>query len=176
MVAGLLLAGGRYIYPSGALGTYVAGTALSASLLPGWRMTRDGMTVDVFAGPVVQDFRLSPNDPSSLLHGSYTGAQIAADVWYQPNAATLVMLDGSIESIAIIGSARAAFGWRASEPFFIGPEAQAIWCFDYQQFRLGAHVTAFRVNTLEWSAAGGWENESFRRGGPYLRIGFNTRL
>jgi hypothetical protein len=77
--------------------------------------------------------------------------------------------------IGLVGSARAAIGWRSSERFFIGPETQAIWCVDYQQIGFGAHVTGFRVDALEWSAAGGWAIEPFGRAGPYVRLGFNAR-
>lgn len=171
----LLLAGGHYVYPSGYLGTDVGGTALSASVLPGWRITRDGLTVSFYAGPVVQDYRLSPYDPSSLLRGAYAGGQFSTDVWYQPDAATLIALDGSIASIGLVGSARAAFGWRSTEPFFVGPEARALWCIDYQQLRFGVHVTGFHVDALEWTAAGGWAIETTGRAGPYIRMGFNTR-
>jgi len=138
----------------------VQGTALSVSALPGWRIVSDRMTVDVFAGPVVQDFRLSPYDPGSLLRGTYAGGQFAIDVWYQPNAETAIALDGSISSIAYIGSARAAFGRRPTGSFFIGPESQAIWCNDYLQLRFGAHVTALRVDNLEVSAGAGLAIES----------------
>jgi hypothetical protein len=171
----LLLAGGRYIYPSSGLRMDVDGNMVSASALPGWRMTRDGLTVGLYAGPIIQDYRLMPYDPGSLLRGAYAGGQIAADIWYRPDPATMIAFDGSIASIGLVGSARAAIGWRSSEPFFIGPETQAIWCVDYQQIRFGGHVTGFRVDALEWSAAGGWAIESFRRAGPYVRLGFNTR-
>lgn len=171
----LLLSGGLYVYPSSTLGLDVRGTALSASALPGWRVVDEGLTLDLYLGPIVQDYRLTPFDPGSSLRGAYAGAQFATDAWYQPNAATMIALDGSIASIGLIGSARAAFGWRSTAPFFIGPETQAIWCLDYQQFRFGAHITGFKANALEWSAAGGWAIESFRREGPYLRLGVNAR-
>jgi hypothetical protein len=96
----LLLAGGLCAYPSSDLGVNVQGTALSASALPGWRIVHDGLTIGVFAGAVAQDFRLSPYDPTSVLHGSYTGGQFALDVWYQPDSKTMIALDGSISSIA----------------------------------------------------------------------------
>ena len=170
----LLLNGGEYVYPSGGLHVDVDGTMLSAAALPGWRWTRDSLTIDVFAGPVVQNYRLTPYDPGSRLRGFYAGAQFATDVWYQPNPATMIALDGSIASIGLVGAARAAIGWRSSESFFVGPETQAIWCVDYQQLRFGAHVTGFRIDALEWSAAGGWAMESDHRAGPYFRLGFNT--
>jgi len=73
-----------YVYPSGGLHMDVDGTMLSAAALPGWRWTRDSLTIDVFAGPVVQNYRLTPYDPGSRLRGFYAGAQFATDVWYRP--------------------------------------------------------------------------------------------
>jgi hypothetical protein len=58
----LLLAGGQYIYPSSTLHMDVAGTLVSASALPGWRMTNSGLTIGLYAGPIVQDYRLTPYD------------------------------------------------------------------------------------------------------------------
>jgi hypothetical protein len=171
----LLLGGGDYVYPSDNLRRDVDGTLLSVSVLPGGRWSSDGLTLGLYAGPIVQNYRLTPDDPGSRLRGFYAGAQFATDVWYQPNPTTMIALDGSIASIGLIGSARAALGWRSSEPFFVGPEAQAFWCVDYQQLRLGAHVTGLRIDALEWSAAAGWAVESDRRAGAYLRVGFNTR-
>jgi hypothetical protein len=172
----LLLSGGRYTYPSGGLQTNVDGSLLSASALPGWRITSDGITIALYAGPIVQDYRLMPYDPGSLLHGFYSGAQLATDVWYQPTPATMAALNASVASIGFIGTLRAAFGWRFSEPFFVGPEAQALWCTNYEQWRFGAHVTGFRIDGFEWSAGAGWAVESIGRAGPYLRLGVNTRL
>ncbi len=172
----LLLAGGLYTYPSGGLHTDVDGTLQSASMLPGWRVTSDGITIALYAGPIVQDYRLSPYDPGSLLHGFYSGGQLAGDVWYQPTPTSMIALNASIASIALIGTMRAAVGWQLSEPFFVGPEAQALWCIDYQQWRLGAHVTGYRIDGLDWSASAGWAYESFHRYGPYLRLGVNTRF
>lgn len=172
----VLLAGGGYTYPSTDLHTDVDGALVSASALPGWRMTGNGFVVGIYAGALVQDYRLTPFDPASLLHGAHAGGQLAGDVWYQPNPTMMVAFDGSIASIALIGSARAAVGWRVGEPpFFVGPETQALWCIDYQQLRFGAHVTAFRIDGFEWTAATGLAIESFGRTGVYLRVGVNTR-
>ena len=88
----------------------------------------------------------------------------------------MIALDGSIASIDLISSARAAIGWRLVEPFFVGPETQTFWCTDYRQLRLGAHVTGYRIDALEWSAAGGWAADSFGRSGPSLRLGVNARF
>jgi hypothetical protein len=170
-----LLNGGNYSYPSGDLHTGIDGTMLSAAAMPGWRFVRDSLTVSVFAGPVVQDYRLTPADPGSRLHGFYTGAQMATEVWYQPTTAMMAATSGSIASIGPTGSVRAALGFRAFNSFFVGPETQALWCADFRQMQFGAHVTGFRTQALEWSAGGGWSMDSDRRSGPYLRLGVSVK-
>jgi hypothetical protein len=171
----LLANGGIYTYPSGGLRTDVRVTQLSGSVLPGWRMNDNNAFVGFYVGPIVQDYKLSPYDPKSLLRGFYTGAQMSVDAWYQPSELSMIALDGTVASIALIGSARAATGWRVFDSFFAGPEAQALWCIDYHEWRLGAHITAFRLSGFEWTAAAGAAIDSFNRLGPYLRAGIIVR-
>jgi hypothetical protein len=165
--AKLLANGGVYTYPSGRLHTDVHVTQLSGSVLPGWRMNDNNAFLGFYVGPIVQDYKLSPYDPKSLLRGFYTGAQMNVEGWYQPSDLSMIALDGSVASIPLIGSARAATGWRVYDSFFAGPEAQALWCVDYHEWRPGAHITAFRLSGLEWTAAAGAAIDSFNRLGPY---------
>ena len=118
-------------------------------------LDRDGFTISLYAGPDVQDHRLSPDDPGSRLRGFYVGRAVrrrrlvSADADQHGRAQRHDRLHRPAN-----GSLRAAIGWRFFEPFFVGPEAQVIWCADYQQLRLGAHITGLRINGIEWSAAG----------------------
>jgi hypothetical protein len=170
-----LLNGGRYTFSSGDLHTDVDGTMFSAATMPGWRLVRDGLTVGMFAGPAVQDYRLKPYDPGSRLHGLYAGAQFSTEVWYQPTQATMAAVSGSIASIGPTGSLRASVGWRTFDALFVGPETAALWCGEFQELQFGAHVTGFRFNGFEWSGGGGWTITSDRRAGPYLRLGVSSR-
>jgi len=170
-----LLNGGAYSYHSGVPPTTIDGTLLSGALMPGWRFARDSLTVSVFAGAVVQDYRLRPADPGSRLHGLYEGGQFSGEVWYQPSQNTMVAVNGSIASIGPTGILRAALGLRAFDAMFIGPETAALWCGAFQQYEFGAHITGFRFNALEWSAGGGWAMDSDRRSGPYLRLGVSVK-
>jgi hypothetical protein len=171
----MLLNGGGYSYVSGGLHQDVDGALLSAGVLPGWRLSSNGIAVSVFAGPVVQDYRLTPDDPGSRLRGFYVGGQLAADVWYQPSPATMVALNGTIASIGPTGSLRAAFGFRVFDRLFVGPENQEIWSGNFQEVQFGAHVTGFHMNGIEWSAGSGWAIASDHRAGPYLRFGVSAR-
>jgi hypothetical protein len=170
-----LVDGGDYSYFSGDLHAGIDGKMLSAAVLPGWRMSRDGLIVSVFVGPVVQDYRLAPNDPGATLHGFYAGAQVAADIWYQPSATTMAAVSGAIASIGPTGSLRMAFGYKFLEPVFFGPETQEIWSGDFQEVQFGAHLTGLHTAALEWSAGSGWSITTDHRSGPYLRLGVSAR-
>jgi hypothetical protein len=172
----MLLSGGGYSYTAGDLHAEVDGTMISAAILPGWRFTRDHFILTVFAGPIVQDYRLTPYDPGSSLHGLYLGAQFAADVWYQPNAVTMTAVNSTFATIGPTGSLRLAFGYRVFAPAFIGPEIGEIWTANFEEVLFGAHVTALRTKALEWSASSGWTLTSDQRSGPYLRLGVFTRF
>lgn len=169
----LLLNGGAYDYKSGTRG--IDGDMFSAAAMPGWRFMRGGLTVGLFAGPVAQDYRLTPYDPGSRLHGFHVGGQFGGEVWYQPAANLMASLNGTVASIGPTGSLRGALGIRAFDMAFVGPEAAAFWCAEFRQYEVGLHLTALRWNALEWSAGGGWSTDSERRSGPYLRVGINVK-
>lgn len=171
----LLVNGGRYSYNSSALQRTVDGTMLSGAALPGFRFARDTLTVNLFAGPVVQDYRLSPYDPGSRLHGLYVGAQAASDVWYQPTANIMAALNGSLVSIGPTGYLRTALGYRLFDAAFVGPETAMLWCANFRQLEVGAHLTALHVGGSEWSAGAGWSMDTDRRSGPYLRLSVSAK-
>ena len=172
----LLVNGGRYTYNSGSLNAAVDGTMLSGAALPGWRFVRGSLTVSVFAGAVVQDYRLSPYDPGSRLHGLYVGGQFAADVWFEPSKNTMAALNGSVTSIGPTGYLRGALGARVFDAAFVGPEAAMLWCGNFQQLEAGGHLTGLHVGASEWSAGAGWSMDSDKRTGPYLRLGVSAKF
>lgn len=170
-----LLDGGRYNYTSSALQENIDGTKLSAAVLPGWRFIWDHLTVTLFAGPLAQDYRLSPADPGSRLHGFYLGAESSADIWYQPNALTMAAVNGAVASIGPTGYVRAAIGFRLFASSFVGPEIGEFWCGDFQQAEFGAHLTGLRVGQVEWSIGSGFALTSDQRSSPYLHLGVSAR-
>jgi len=171
----LVVGGGRYSFASGSLNQDVEGRVFSAAVLPGWRFRRGAFIATLYAGGDLQDHRLTPDDPSARLRGFYLGARVAAELWYQPDALSMMAADGMLSSIGPTGSARIAVGWRGAAPAFIGPEAKMFWCGDFSQLSVGAHVTGLRTDAFEWSAGAGWAIDSDRRAGPYVRLGVIAR-
>jgi hypothetical protein len=173
----LLFGGGAYRYVSGALGNVdVEGRHWSLAVLPGWRFVRNGLFATVFVGFDFQNHRLSPDDPSAGLRGSYAGVRTGFELWYEPTPSSMLAADASVSSVGPSYSARLAAGWRLHERFYLGPEVQGFAADDnYRQIRAGIHVTGLRVAPLEWSAGLGWANDSDNRGSLYGRLGVLTR-
>jgi hypothetical protein len=177
LVFKLMFGGGAYRYISGDLGNVeVTGLQFAATAMPGWRFIRNGLYVTVFAGLDYQDHRLTPDDPSAGLRGSAFGLRTAIEVWYEPSANTMIAADASFSTVGPSYSARIAAGWRVFEHFYLGPELQGFAADDnYQQVRLGVHVTAFKFAAYEWSAGLGWANDSDDRGSLYGKLGVISR-
>jgi hypothetical protein len=154
----VLLNGGAYTYTSGDLHTDVDGKMVSAAALPGWRFVRENLTVSIFAGPVAQDYRLTPYDPGSKLHGAYAGAQFATEVWYQPTGNLMAAVNGAIASIGPTGSIRAAFGFRVFDAMFVGPEPRCCGAATSSNWRPA--LTSPLFASMRWNgrpaAAGRW--------------------
>lgn len=173
----LIFGGGVYRYTSGTLGnTEVLGTQLAGGILPGWRFVRDNLTVTAFLGLDVQRHRLTPDDPSAGLRGTYVGARVGFELWYQPTDFTMVAADASVSTVGLSYNARLAAGVRAFDSFYLGPEVQAFAADgNYRQLRAGMHVTGFRFGEFEWSAGTGWAMDTDHRGGAYGKLGVFTR-
>lgn len=171
----LLLGGGSYQYHSDALGE-VTGRQGTGFALAGYRFVRGKLFVSVFAGLDMQRHTFSPDDPGNDLGGTHAGIRGTIELWYEPNANTMLAADASVSSIGPSYSGRIAFGWRVAEAFYLGPEALGFANGDdYRQFRAGLHLTGLRTGALEWSLAAGWMRDSSDREGFYGRMGLLTR-
>lgn len=173
----LMFGGGLYHYISGALGNAdVLGGEIAASILPGWRFVHGDLTFTAFLGADVQRHRLTPNDPSAGLRGTYAGARAGFELWYQPTPVTMLTADASVSTVGPSYNARLAAGWRAFDMFYVGPEVQAFAADDnYKQLRAGIHLTGLRLGDFEWSAGLGWARDTDQRSSLYGKLGMFTK-
>jgi hypothetical protein len=169
----LLLAEGSYRYFAGT--TNVRGTGLLAALMPGWRIKRGDLEIKLFAGLDLQNHRLSPNDPGNSLRGNHAGLRVAADLWWEPTAT--LMLASSISGSTIGNSfgIRGAAGWRVMDRFWAGPEIETSGDEVYRQYRVGAHLTSFKLAAFEWALGAGYVEDNAGRSGLYGRLSLLTR-
>jgi hypothetical protein len=175
----IMLSGGLYRYDAQNLGERVVGAEWLTQVLPGWRMKRGNVELKVFMGPEIQNHHLWPDDPANRLRGYSYGLRVAAEMWYEPTAETMIAADISLSSIATSNSTRAAYGWRVLEEMlggiYIGPELQYFGSAGYRHARLGLHITSVKTEDTEWSAAAGWARDSTGRSSPYVRLGVLRR-
>jgi hypothetical protein len=150
-------------------------TIVRASLMAGWRFKRDDFELKVFAGPELENRAQTPDVPAATYRGTHIGARVASELWWEPIPEMMLTSAFSASTNATSHAARGAAGWRVFEQFWAGPEISASSDAFSQQVRAGAHLTGYRLDALEWSAAVGYVTDSFHRGGVYGRIGVLTR-
>jgi Cellulose biosynthesis protein BcsS len=150
-------------------------TIVRASLLAGWRFKRDDFEIKVFAGPELENRVVTPDVPIAAYRGTHVGARVAAELWWEPMPEMMLTSAFSATTNAASHVARGAAGWRVFEQFWAGPEISASSDQFSQQVRIGAHLTGFKLDAFEWSAAIGYVADSYHRNGIYGRIGILTR-
>lgn len=161
----------RFLSPSQTFSTDI----FRASLLPGFRFKRGDVEVKLFAGLDLETRRLTPDVRSAALRGTHVGARLAAELWWEPTAQTMLSASAYVTSVGSGVGARAAAGWRVFERAWLGPEWQGSRDPFSSQMRYGAHLTGLRTAELEWSAAAGYVTDSYKRDGIYGRIGVLLR-
>jgi hypothetical protein len=148
---------------------------IRAAPLAGARFSQGTLELKVFAGPELENRVLTPDIPTAEFRGTRIGARFATELWWEPVPEMMLASALAASTNAASHSARAAAGWRVLDRFWAGPEISASGDEFSQQVRIGAHLTGFRLDALEWSAAAGYVQDSFGRRGVYGRIGVLTR-
>ncbi|MBX9709991.1 MAG: cellulose biosynthesis protein BcsS [Xanthobacteraceae bacterium] len=170
----LLLAGGTYLYRSG-MGD-IRGRYLLGSVMPGWRIKRGDLEIKVFGGLDLQHHETSPDDPGNRLRGDHAGARFNAEVWWEPIPAKLMVSTSFTGSTAGDNyGVRAATGWRVIDQFWAGPEVETSGDQVYRQYRVGAHVTSYKIGDFEWAVGAGYVEDNSQRSGLYGRFSLLTR-
>ena len=146
-----------------------------AAPLAGWRFSQGTLELKVFAGPELENRVLTPDVSTATYRGTHIGARVASELWWEPMPETMLTSAFSASTNATSHSARAAAGWRVFDRFWAGPEISASSDAFSKQVRIGAHLTGFKLDALEWSAAVGYVTDSYHRSGVYGRIGVLTR-
>ena len=173
----LLYSGGLYRYSAGDLGgDTVIGAEGLVHVAPGWMVKRGRFEGKFFFGPEWQRNVLWPDDPGNRLRGHSFGLRMSFELWDEPTALTMIAADGSLSSIGGNYSARIGVGIRTFDLFYVGPESQVYGGDGYRQFRLGAHITSMKTDTVEWSAAFGWSIDTDMQSSPYVRLGVMQRV
>lgn len=146
---------------------------LSGALMVGGRVKRGSLEVKGVAGVDLQA-RIQLNPALAWIERLQAGLRIAAEAWWEPSDLTMLSAALSLTTNSAGRTARIAAGVRLLNQAWVGPEMAVASDLFSTQYRAGLHVTGWRFENFEWSAAGGYVYDSFNRGGLYGRIGVST--
>jgi hypothetical protein len=169
------------LFVSGGVERYDAGSKrfntviIRAAPLAGGRIKRGDLEIKMVAGPELENRVLTPDIPTAEFRGTHIGARAAVELWWEPMPEMMLTSAFSATTNAQAYAMRGAAGWRVTDRFWAGPEISASGDEFSKQFRVGAHLTGFKLAVFEWSAAAGYVTDSFGRSGIYGRIGVLTR-
>lgn len=148
-------------------------TIVRASALAGLRVRRGEFELKLMAGPHFVSFE--PTAPAAQQSGARLGFQAVIETWWEPTAALMLASSWSAATLDSGYGGRVAAGWRLFDRFWSGPELAVSTDAFSTQYRFGLHLTGYRWQDLEWSAAIGYLQDSFSRDGAYARIGVLLR-
>lgn len=147
------------------------------SALAGYQWNGDGLYMAAFAGPEVQQEQLTYGGRVYRFSQPRLGGRGQFDLWARPTPETLVTatLIASSTRTSIWG--RVSAGIRLADKLFVGPEATFYTTPTYTERRWGAHLTGLALSIVTLRLSAGWmEDDSHRRGSPYLGMSAWIRL
>jgi hypothetical protein len=146
---------------------------LSGALMVGGRVKRGNFELKGFAG-IDLEARILLNPTLGWIERLQAGLRIAAEAWWEPSDLMMLSAALSMTTNSAGRTARIAAGYRLLDQAWVGPEMAVASDLFSTQYRAGVHVTGWRFEGFEWSAAAGYVYDSFNRGGVYGRIGVST--
>ncbi len=145
------------------------GASAFADLLGGYQKQLGPLTLKGFAGLMVTEHRLTPDDPETAVHGQGFGAKLALEAWWTLSERAWWSADVSWGTLYDSYSARGRLGWRLLPALSAGLETGAFGNVECDVARAGGFVR-YEWATGEVSASTGWSNDSLLDSGPRSRL------
>lgn len=160
------------IYKTHTGDTITRGGYNSASLLAGYGIELEKVSVAIYVGPNAETHRLSDPDPQNPLQGTAVGLKTLGELSVNPIDHTWLFGEASYSTAFRTYYAKAKFGYDVSdgEEIFVGPEVIVLGNFQHDELRVGAHVTAIKFGKAAVGFAGGYLRDSEWGRGAYGTI------
>ena len=173
---GLFGGAGSYRYDSDS--TAIKGTFVTGDFLVGYGYTVDNFDAKLLVGVNVQDHVLSAPDPENPVQGTKVGAKVQGDFWLNPTEQTLVYGLASYSTAFRTYYATAKLGYDISggHELFIGPQFTALGNDRFDQWRIGAHITSFKLGPIDVGFGGGYLHDSGDGPGAYGSVDLGFRF
>jgi cellulose biosynthesis protein BcsS len=156
----------RYDTTLGTTQTKIKGRFETVDILLGYGANADNFSAKFMAGLNIQDQALSPGDPNNPVQGIQAGVKVQTDVYATPTPQTMIFGLGSYSTAfrTYFSELKAGYQVLNIRELYIGPQFIAQGNQQYDQWRVGAHLTGIKFGAAELILAGGYMQDS--RNGP----------
>lgn len=156
---------GRTMYNSDA-GSIITQRWVEGDLLVGYAFVREDFDVELYVGVGIISAALSSPDPTNTTQGTRAGPKVAGEFeWKRDHL--LIAGEAGFTTAFNTYDAKLKFGIAFIKNIYIGPEFTELGDISFNQWRIGAHVTAMEINGLNIAVGAGYENDSGNGPGAY---------
>jgi Cellulose biosynthesis protein BcsS len=180
-----LTVSGTRVRVEGLVGTYgytnsnsefVTGRQESGAVTMGYEWISRNLSYSLYLGLIGQDNTLSIPDPKNPVVGGGLGIKTSAEVYYKPNARTMLSAYTSFSTVHGAYYMRLKGGWLVSDGIYAGPELSFLGDDFSGQWRMGAHLTGVKLGSMQLGLSGGIMSDRVLGTGGYAildgRLGF----
>ena len=170
-------AAGTYRYDSGS-GTSIRGTFETGDFLVGYGFNRDSLSAKFLIGLNVQNHSLSSPDPANPVQGTHAGLKLQGDFYANPTPQTMVFGLGSYSTAfqTYYTEFKGGLELFGVKELYLGPEFIAQGNEQYDQWRVGAHVTGIKYGRAELGFGAGYLQDSRNGPGAYGKVSLDLNF
>jgi hypothetical protein len=167
---------GHYAYNSTSDGSRINGFQQEGSFLAGYEWIGKNARLSGFAGLDVRNNSLSSTDPNDSVVGTTAGLKSVLEFYLKPTTSTFFSAYGSYTTNEHAYYTRAKTGYAIADDVYVGPEFSFLGNDFFSQWRMGGHLTGWRVGNFQLAIAGGYLYDRMQKSGAYstidMRVGF----
>jgi hypothetical protein len=172
-------AAGSYRYDLGPESpTAIRGTFETGDVLVGYGFNKDSLSAKFMIGLNVQNHSLSSPDPANPVQGTHAGLKLQGDFYANPTPETMVFGLGSYSTAfqTYYTEFKGGLQLFGIKELYFGPQFIAQGNAQYDQWRVGAHVTGITYGRAEFGFAGGYLQDSRNGPGAYGMVTFDLNF
>lgn len=150
--------------------TTYRGTTYSNHVLVGYEWVGEKGTIATYAGINVENQPVAPIEDGFVSGTRQTtaGFQAALDLYYTPTDWMMMSTNASFSTRKRAYYVRSKLGFAVAEELYIGPEVGASGSTDYNQYRVGAHISGVKIGAVSFGLSGGYAFDRKNGNGGYM--------
>jgi hypothetical protein len=145
----------------------IDGRLQSANLMLGYEHVSRSMKIAAFGGLDVRHTQITPNDLNNASVGTKAGFRAGLDIYMQPTDYSMASATFTFSTINAAYYGRLKAGLAISPGVYVGPEFLVIGDDSSNQWRVGAHVTGFKLGAMQFGLSGGYMSQKDLGNGFY---------